>query len=104
MFGRCRRGQYQQGPNVLVQIDIFEKDIVVFPINLRNVHWICGAINFKDKRFECYDSMKPNGHAEVYEVGYPSSCSCALYRAARLIASHFRTLYSDSGDISLLSI
>jgi len=52
-----------------VQIDIFTKDIIVFPINKGNVHWLCGAINFKDKRFECYDSMNPNGHQEVYEVG-----------------------------------
>jgi sentrin-specific protease 1 len=53
----------------LLQIDIFSKDIIVFPINKNNVHWLCGAINFKDKRLECYDSMNPNGHAQVYEVG-----------------------------------
>lgn len=52
-----------------LQIDIFSKDIIVFPINKNNVHWLCGAINFKDKRLECYDSMNPNGHAQVYEVG-----------------------------------
>lgn len=29
------------------------------------MHWVCGAINIKDKRFEYYDSLSstPNNHA-----------------------------------------
>ncbi|EPQ28837.1 uncharacterized protein PFL1_03640 [Pseudozyma flocculosa PF-1] len=39
------------------KVDIFSKDIVLFPINLGNSHWVCGAINFRERRFEYYDSM-----------------------------------------------
>lgn len=39
------------------RIDIFSKDIILFPINLGNMHWTCGAINMRKHRFEYYDSM-----------------------------------------------
>lgn len=39
------------------RIDIFSKDIILFPINLGNSHWVCGAINMRKHRFEYYDSM-----------------------------------------------
>jgi sentrin-specific protease 1 len=39
------------------KIDIFSKDLVIFPINLGNAHWVCGAINLRYRRFEYYDSM-----------------------------------------------
>jgi Ulp1 family protease len=68
-----------------LQIDIFSKDIIVFPINKNNVHWLCGAINFKDKRLECYDSMNPNGHAQVYEVGWALSKTCYRFQAELII-------------------
>lgn len=42
------------------KVDLFKKDVVIFPINLRNVHWTCAAINLRQKRFEFYDSMGHN--------------------------------------------
>lgn len=39
------------------RIDIFSKDIILFPINLGNSHWVCAAINMRKRRFEYYDSM-----------------------------------------------
>uniref|UniRef100_V5EHA7 Ubiquitin-like protease family profile domain-containing protein n=2 Tax=Kalmanozyma brasiliensis (strain GHG001) TaxID=1365824 RepID=V5EHA7_KALBG len=39
------------------RIDIFSKDLILFPINLGNSHWVCGAINFRRRRFEYYDSL-----------------------------------------------
>ncbi|KAH8100526.1 cysteine proteinase [Cristinia sonorae] len=37
--------------------DIFQKDIVLIPVNHNNAHWTAAAINFRDKRIESYDSM-----------------------------------------------
>lgn len=46
------------------RIDIFSKDIILFPINLGNRHWVCGAINMRKHRFEYYDSLgTPNRSA-----------------------------------------
>ncbi|PCH33418.1 cysteine proteinase [Wolfiporia cocos MD-104 SS10] len=39
------------------RIDIFDKDIVLIPVNHDNTHWTAAAINFKKKRIESYDSM-----------------------------------------------
>lgn len=39
------------------KIDIFSKDLILFPINLGNAHWVCGAVNMRFRRFEYYDSM-----------------------------------------------
>lgn len=39
------------------RIDIFSKDLILFPINLGNAHWVCGAINMRRHRFEYYDSL-----------------------------------------------
>jgi sentrin-specific protease 1 len=50
------------------QINIFEKDIIIFPINVGNMHWVCGAINFKDKRIEYYDSLASEPDEAVFEV------------------------------------
>ncbi|ORY27379.1 hypothetical protein BCR39DRAFT_577632, partial [Naematelia encephala] len=45
------------------KVDIFEKDVVLFPINLGNAHWTAAAINMKEKRIEYYDSMGDRGGA-----------------------------------------
>lgn len=44
--------------------NIFDLDMMIFPINFsdRN-HWCCGAINFKEKRIEFYDSDTNTDHA-----------------------------------------
>ncbi|EOR00012.1 Sentrin-specific protease 1 [Wallemia ichthyophaga EXF-994] len=47
------------------KIDLFEKDIIIFPINRGQSHWVCGAINMRKKRFEMYDSMG-GGNKHVY--------------------------------------
>ncbi|GAA5924207.1 SUMO protease ULP1 [Sporobolomyces koalae] len=39
------------------KFDVFEKDIIIFPININNSHWTCAAVNIKMKRFEYYDSL-----------------------------------------------
>ncbi|KAH7883881.1 cysteine proteinase [Phlebopus sp. FC_14] len=39
------------------KFDIFAKDAVLIPINHNNSHWTGGAINFRRKRIELYDSM-----------------------------------------------
>jgi len=39
------------------KIDIFNKDIILIPVNHQNSHWTAAAINFKEKRVESYDSM-----------------------------------------------
>lgn len=36
--------------------DLFSLDLCFFPVHL-GVHWCCGAIKFKEKRIEYYDSM-----------------------------------------------
>ncbi|KAM0788029.1 hypothetical protein ACM66B_006228 [Microbotryomycetes sp. NB124-2] len=39
------------------RVDLFAKDIVIVPINHGNAHWVCSAINVRDKRIEYYDSL-----------------------------------------------
>ncbi|GAA6062993.1 hypothetical protein JCM10212_004975 [Sporobolomyces blumeae] len=39
------------------RFDVFEKDIMIVPININNSHWTCAAVNIRDKRFEYYDSL-----------------------------------------------
>lgn len=39
------------------KFDIFEKDMILIPINHDNMHWTGAAINFREKRIESYDSM-----------------------------------------------
>jgi len=38
-------------------VDIFEKDIVIMPVNLSDMHWTLGALDFRKKRIRTYDSM-----------------------------------------------
>ncbi len=47
--------------------NIFELDKFIFPIHVNNIHWCCGCINFTNKRFEYYDSMKGN-NAEFFII------------------------------------
>ncbi|KAG0140092.1 hypothetical protein CROQUDRAFT_383682 [Cronartium quercuum f. sp. fusiforme G11] len=39
------------------KVDLFQKDVIIFPVNINNTHWTCAAINLRQKRFEFYDSM-----------------------------------------------
>jgi len=36
---------------------IFELDKFIFPVHVNKIHWCCGCINFKQKKFEYFDSM-----------------------------------------------
>lgn len=53
-----------------MQVDIFAKDLILFPINVGGVHWTCGAIDLKRKTIEYYDSMNDFGgeKAAFYKV------------------------------------
>ncbi|MCO5608386.1 hypothetical protein L7F22_062595 [Adiantum nelumboides] len=43
------------------KVDIFAKDLVLLPINMGQMHWVCAAINMRQCRIEYYDSMhSPN--------------------------------------------
>ncbi|BGP53201.1 hypothetical protein JCM8202_002757 [Rhodotorula sphaerocarpa] len=39
------------------RFNTFEKDIIIVPINYKNTHWCCAAVNLKEKRFEYHDSL-----------------------------------------------
>lgn len=38
-------------------VDLFTKDLVLFPINLGQAHWVCACLNLRLRRIEYYDSM-----------------------------------------------
>lgn len=40
-----------------IQVDLFDRDLVIIPINCNNVHWTLALINVRWRRFEYYDSM-----------------------------------------------
>ncbi|WRT63527.1 uncharacterized protein IL334_000432 [Kwoniella shivajii] len=44
------------------KLDIFDFDVVLFPINIGNMHWTACAINLEKKRIEYYDSMGDSGN------------------------------------------
>ena len=43
-------------------IDITRIDVLCFPMNWRNNHWILSVINFRRKRFEVWDSCSTSEH------------------------------------------
>ncbi|KAK4699013.1 sentrin-specific protease 1, partial [Phenoliferia sp. Uapishka_3] len=47
------------------KVDLFDHDVVIIPINCNNMHWVCSAINVRQKRFEYYDSLG-NQNPKVY--------------------------------------
>lgn len=51
-------------------MDLFSKDVVVFPINLGSMHWVAGVINMRLKRIEFYDSMgdRSNYRKRIFAV------------------------------------
>mmetsp|Transcript_51803 Transcript_51803/g.123273 ORF Transcript_51803/g.123273 Transcript_51803/m.123273 type:complete len:431 (-) Transcript_51803:14-1306(-) len=42
---------------IRAKVDIFEKDYVIFPMNMGGNHWATGAINLRDKCFHYLDSL-----------------------------------------------
>ncbi|KAI6133317.1 cysteine proteinase [Pisolithus croceorrhizus] len=51
------RARLSKWTKKLVKFDIFEKDMILIPVNHDNMHWTGAAINFREKRIESYDSM-----------------------------------------------
>ena len=53
-----------------IQVNIFEKDLVLFPINVGNAHWVAGAIDMRNKRVDYFDSLGTAGPGkdEVFDV------------------------------------
>lgn len=45
------------------KVDIFTKDLILLPINMGQMHWVCAAINMRKCRFEYYDSMHGRNRA-----------------------------------------
>ncbi|GAA6030010.1 hypothetical protein JCM8097_009213 [Rhodosporidiobolus ruineniae] len=39
------------------KFDTFAKDTIIIPINQGGSHWVCAAVNIRDKRIEYYDSL-----------------------------------------------
>ena len=37
---------------------LFEQDMLVCPVHVHGNHWVLAVVNFRDKRFEYYDSLK----------------------------------------------
>ena len=48
---------YQKVARWTRRFDLFQKDLVLFPVHLGN-HWCLGIINLKKKQLEYYDSLK----------------------------------------------
>ena len=43
------------------KVDVFTKDLVIVPVHCHGNHWTLAVINFRDKRFEYYDSLRGAG-------------------------------------------
>ncbi|KAL9938739.1 hypothetical protein V8E36_002458 [Tilletia maclaganii] len=72
-------------------VNLFTKDIVLIPINNSNIHWTCGAINIRRKRFEYYDSMAGGGPGKFFEQirAYLAEEHRATYKGAELDLSQW---------------
>ncbi|GAA93447.1 hypothetical protein E5Q_00088 [Mixia osmundae IAM 14324] len=66
-FAKLQSHQYEGVRRWTKKIDLWQKDIIICPINLGNAHWTCGAINMAQHRFEYYDSMGMK-NAKAYEL------------------------------------
>ncbi|KDN36415.1 cysteine proteinase [Tilletiaria anomala UBC 951] len=56
-YAKLEKAGYSAVKRWTRKVHLFSKDIVLFPVNLGNAHWVTGAINFRLKRIEYYDSM-----------------------------------------------
>lgn len=55
-YQRVRRWS-RKAADVTPKPNLFEHDIVLYPIHVDDNHWVLGVINFKRKQFEIYDSL-----------------------------------------------
>lgn len=42
------------------QLDVFKLDLMCVPVNVRNVHWALGVVNFRLKKITFLDSFQSN--------------------------------------------
>lgn len=49
------------------KVDIFTKDLILLPINMGQMHWVCAAINMRRCRFEYYDSLHER-NSSVFKI------------------------------------
>ena len=54
------RGGYQLVRRWTKKLDIFQADVILFPINLGNFHWALVSVNLKEKRVLYHDSFGTN--------------------------------------------
>ena len=40
------------------KVDVFSKDMLIFPIHCHSNHWTLAVVNFRERRFEYYDSLR----------------------------------------------
>lgn len=57
LFSQFELGGHEVVKRWTKKVDLFQKHLVLFPINLENMHWVLGVINNRQKRFEYYDSL-----------------------------------------------
>lgn len=57
-YGFLKTEGYDKVSRWTKNVDIFDKDKIVFPIHFEDKkHWTLGIINMRDRRFEYYDSL-----------------------------------------------
>ncbi|SCZ92103.1 BZ3500_MvSof-1268-A1-R1_Chr5-3g08339 [Microbotryum saponariae] len=66
-FERLRDVGYSAVKRWSRRFDPFKKDRIIVPINQGGNHWVCAAVNLRDKRFEYFDSLG-HGSKKVYKL------------------------------------
>ena len=76
--------------------DVFAKDLLLFPIHCHGNHWTLAVVNFRDKRFEYFDSISH----EDEETGeyWPSDDGGVLANLRRYIKDEHLTKKKASWD------
>jgi len=64
-FEKLSKNSYETVKRYTKNVDIFKNEKVFIPINYVKSHWALAVINFKDKRYEYYDSLL-NKESEHY--------------------------------------
>ncbi|EFJ31384.1 hypothetical protein SELMODRAFT_409073 [Selaginella moellendorffii] len=62
-------------PNVATLQNIFDHDLLLFPVNHNNVHWSLVAAHLKNHRIEYYDSLLCKSKTKAYIRIMKSVCS-----------------------------
>eukprot|EP00188_Purpureofilum_apyrenoidigerum_P005485 Plantae.Rhodophyta-Purpureofilum_apyrenoidigerum.ctg7175.p1 GENE.Plantae.Rhodophyta-Purpureofilum_apyrenoidigerum.ctg7175~~Plantae.Rhodophyta-Purpureofilum_apyrenoidigerum.ctg7175.p1 ORF type:complete len:646 (+),score=113.60 Plantae.Rhodophyta-Purpureofilum_apyrenoidigerum.ctg7175:535-2472(+) len=51
------------------KVDVFSKDVLVFPINLSNTHWTCAVIDMRSRQLSYYDSLGGQNEKVLRNLG-----------------------------------